>query len=129
MYTYNEIDVYYACSPPGGTQCPPFTVLVLVINTHYYYLFFMCELEMPFLFLKRKLMTAARFTGFWSTRNNHGQTPERRVCVLTCLLIGMSPPPPSRIPPPSLPPFYRLFSPYNHTTSDTHMDLLVNDEL
>ena len=27
----------YACSPPGGTQCPPFTVLVLVINTHYYY--------------------------------------------------------------------------------------------
>jgi len=26
----------YACSPPGGTQCPPFTVLVLVINTHYY---------------------------------------------------------------------------------------------
>ena len=28
----------YACSPPGGTQCPPFTVLVLVINTHYYYL-------------------------------------------------------------------------------------------
>ena len=27
----------YACSPPGGTQCPPFTVLVLVINTYYYY--------------------------------------------------------------------------------------------
>jgi hypothetical protein len=27
----------YACSPPGGTQCPPFTVHVLVINTHYYY--------------------------------------------------------------------------------------------
>ena len=27
----------YACSPPGSTQCPPFTVLVLVINTHYYY--------------------------------------------------------------------------------------------
>jgi len=26
----------YACSPPGGTQCPPFTVLVLVINTYYY---------------------------------------------------------------------------------------------
>ena len=23
----------YACSPPGGTQCPPFTVCVLVINT------------------------------------------------------------------------------------------------
>ena len=51
------------------------------------------------------------------------------VCIYFCLLIGMSPPPPSRIPPPSLPPFYRLFSPYNHTTSDTHMDLLVNDEL
>ena len=31
----------YACSPPGGTQCPPFTVLVLVINTHYYY--YPCE--------------------------------------------------------------------------------------
>jgi hypothetical protein len=27
----------YACSPPGGTQCPPFTVHALVINTHYYY--------------------------------------------------------------------------------------------
>jgi hypothetical protein len=27
----------YACSPPGGTQCPPFTVRVLVLNTHYYY--------------------------------------------------------------------------------------------
>ena len=27
----------YACSPPGGTQCPPFTVLVLVMNTQYYY--------------------------------------------------------------------------------------------
>jgi hypothetical protein len=60
------------------------------------------------------------------------------ICIYFCLLIGMSPPPPSRIPPPSLPPFYRLFSPYNHTrpnvcaacqTSDTHMDLLVNDEL
>ena len=24
-------------SPPGDTQCPPITVLVLVINTHYYY--------------------------------------------------------------------------------------------
>ena len=23
----------YACSPPGGTQCPPFTVHVFVINT------------------------------------------------------------------------------------------------
>jgi hypothetical protein len=23
----------YACSPPGGTQCQPFTVHVLVINT------------------------------------------------------------------------------------------------
>ena len=22
----------YACSPPGGTQCPPFTVLVLVLS-------------------------------------------------------------------------------------------------
>ena len=32
----------YACSPPGGTQCPPFTVLVLVINTHYYYY---CRIE------------------------------------------------------------------------------------
>jgi len=28
-------------------------------------------------------MTAARFAGFWSTRNNHGQAPERRVCNLT----------------------------------------------
>ena len=23
----------YACSPPGGTQCPPFAVHVTVINT------------------------------------------------------------------------------------------------
>ena len=28
-------------------------------------------------------MTAARFAGFWSTRNNHGLAQERRVCVLT----------------------------------------------
>jgi hypothetical protein len=28
-------------------------------------------------------MTAARFAGVWNTRTNHGQAPERRVCVLT----------------------------------------------
>jgi hypothetical protein len=38
---------------------------------------------MPFRFLKRREMTAARFAGFWSTRNNHGLAQERRVCVLT----------------------------------------------
>ena len=27
---------------------------------------------MPFRFLKRREMTATRFAGFWSTRNNHG---------------------------------------------------------
>ena len=38
---------------------------------------------MPFRFLKRRLMTTARFAWFWSTRNNHGLAQERRVCVLT----------------------------------------------
>jgi hypothetical protein len=33
----NSCGRLYASSPPGGTQCPPFTVHVLVINTHYYY--------------------------------------------------------------------------------------------
>jgi len=42
-----------------------------------------CELKMPFRFLKRKEMTAARFAGVWNKRTNHGQAPERRVCVLT----------------------------------------------
>jgi len=30
-------------------------------------------------------MKAARFAGVWNTRTNHGQAPERRVCVLTKL--------------------------------------------
>ena len=27
----------YACSPPGGTQCPPFTTRLRVCNEHYHY--------------------------------------------------------------------------------------------
>jgi hypothetical protein len=37
----------YACSPPGGTQCPPFAVLVLVINTHYYFMASVAHLQAP----------------------------------------------------------------------------------
>jgi hypothetical protein len=34
-YHYNHYyhALHYACSPPGGTQCQPFTVHVLVIHT------------------------------------------------------------------------------------------------
>ena len=54
-------------------------------------MFFVCELEMPFRFLKRRLMTTARFAWFWSTRNNHGLAQERRVCVLTGTSHGTLP--------------------------------------
>ena len=35
----------YACSPPGGTQCPPFAVHVTVINTTTTTIYLVSDLE------------------------------------------------------------------------------------